>query len=139
MRYRSRIPNPALVAPINRVVQPGEEFDSDLGLFHPELEPLDEEAKAHVAAVEAENAAHAAEYAAQTSGQGAAAAGPLPDHRAALGLPPLPPAPEPTDEEKRIRGLAPLPDTAAPDPGSSRQHDAEIVAEATKATKAPKE
>lgn len=122
MRYQSRIPNPALVAPINRVVQPGEEFDSEVGLFHPELVPLDDEAKAHVAAIEAENARHAAEHALRTSGQGVGDQ--LPelsptDYRAALGLPPLPPTPEPTDEEKRIRGLLgaeplkPLPDTAA--------------------------
>lgn len=116
MRYQSRIPNPALVAPIGRLVQPGEEFDSDVGLFHPELVPLDDEAKAHVAAVEAENARHAAEYALRTSGQGLAEAQPMPDYRAALGLDPLPPTPEPSDEEKRIRGLAPLQDTVGAAP-----------------------
>ena len=113
MRYQSRIPNRALVAPIDRWVEPGEEFDSEVGLFHPELIPLDDEAKAHVAAIEAENARHAAEYAVNTSGQGAAVAQDSSGYRAALGLSPLPPTPEPSDEEKRIRGLAPLQDTVA--------------------------
>ena len=70
MRYRSHIPNPAHIADAGLLVQPGEEFDSPVGLHHPELEPLDDEAKSHVAAIEAENAGYAAEYAARVSGQG---------------------------------------------------------------------
>jgi hypothetical protein len=111
MRYRSRIPNPAHVAPIDLVVEPGQEFESPVGLHHPELEPLDDEALEHAAKIALELEEHAAAYQRQVTGQ-AASAGPLPDHRAALGLPPLPPTPEPTDEERRIRGL-PAPDQSS--------------------------
>ena len=114
MRYRSRIPNPAHVAPIDLVVQPGQEFESPVGLHHPELEPLDDEAKEHAARIAVELAEHAAAYQAKVSGQGPLE--PQPDHRAALGLEPLPPTPAPSDEEKRIRGLlAPVvPEPTAP-------------------------
>jgi len=125
MRYRSRIPNPALIAPIGITVKPGQEFDSPAGLFHPELEPLDDEAKAHVAAIEAANAEHAARYAQETSGQGlvdpATEAAEMAGYRAALGLEPLPPTPAPTEEEARIRGLKPLQDTAAALPPATKQ------------------
>jgi len=85
MRYRSRIPNPAVIADIGLVVEPGQEFDSPIGLHHPELDPLDKEAKAHVARVEAENVRHAAEYQARVTGQ------PPPE-------PPPAAAPKPTKE-----------------------------------------
>lgn len=120
MRYRSKIPNPAHVAPIGIVVTPGQEFDSPIGLHHPELEPLDDEAKAHAEQIAAELAEHAAAYQARVTGQ-AEAAGPPVDYRAALGLEPLPPAPEPTPEERRIRGLPesePPPPSMKPPPRS---------------------
>lgn len=103
MRYRSMIPNPALVAPIQLMVEPGEEFDSPIGLNHPELVPLDDEAKAFAAEIAAQNEAHATAYQARIGvppPEGApaevapqAAKAVARDYRAALGLPPLPPTP----------------------------------------------
>jgi hypothetical protein len=116
MRYRSKIPNPAHVAPIGLLVQPGQEFDSPEGLFHPDLEPLDDEAKTHVAEIERQNAEHAAAYQRLVTGQAGLPELAPQDIRAALGLEPLPPTPEPTEEERRIRGLAAA---AAPEPATS--------------------
>jgi hypothetical protein len=103
MRYKSFIPNPALVAPIMLTVEPGQEFDSPIGLNHPELVPLDDEAKVFAAEIAAENEAHAAAFRARIGApppEGTPAeitpeaVRSFPDYRAALGLDPLPPTPE---------------------------------------------